>query len=46
MIDAGRYEIASVWAEFISESGVELWPEVLTAVYLAMKAKEPEVLRK
>jgi hypothetical protein len=46
MIEAGRYEIASVWAEFISDSGAELWSEVLIAVYLAMKAREPEVLRK
>jgi hypothetical protein len=43
MIDAGRREIAMVWNEFISDSGVEMWSEVLTAVYRAMLAKAPAV---
>jgi hypothetical protein len=38
MIEAGQAVFASVWLEFISDRGEELWPELLTAAYLVMKA--------
>ena len=41
MIEAGRDEIAKRWVEFVSLDGASMWPEVLTAVYLAMSAKIP-----
>lgn len=36
MIAAGRDKISAVWLDFISDHGVYMWTEVLTAVYLAM----------
>jgi hypothetical protein len=38
MIEAGVTVFASVWLEFISDRGGEMWPELLTAAYLAMMA--------
>jgi hypothetical protein len=38
MIEAGRAVFGALWLEFISDRGEELWPELLTAAYLAMMA--------
>ena len=43
MIEAGRSEITDCWLDFISEAhGPELWGDVLSRVFRAMRAAQPQ----
>ena len=41
MIEAGKEAISVRWADFVGDTGYELWDEVLREVFLAMSAAQP-----